>query len=282
MEKKRKGRVEIRELSERRLFLVVEGFPVAYMNAIRRLVLSDVPTMAVDFVYFYNNSTDVYDEMIAHRLGLTVFRSEAALEKYASPEECAEAEPPNPKCFVEMVLDFSVEEGRPGTYVKAADIITSDPEVRPVYPETPITYVAEGQAIHFVAYARLGRGKEHAKWSPATISALTYTPTVSYDSSRLSKECRECLSAYPEVLEAIDKGGSGEVMLYGRNTSGLRYCAEAVCAGAIEVKYSSKVLQYALEVTGALSPLRTVLEATRVLDNKVKRLREQLEALEVK
>lgn len=275
-------KVEIREIGERKLFLLSEGFPLHYMNAIRRLVLSDVPTMAVDFVYFYDNNTDVYDEMIAHRLGLAAFTSEAAIQKYSPPEICSEMEPPNPNCFVELVLDYSVEEGKAGGYVKAKDVKVSDPEVKPVHPETPITYVAEGQRLHFVAYARLGRGKEHAKWSPATISALTYTPVVKYSASKVKKECRECISAYPEILEALGKGGKGEVRLYGRNTSALRYCVETSCSGALSVEYDEEALQYTLETTGTLSPLRTVLEATKVLENKVKRLRESFEALEVK
>ncbi|MEN2999610.1 MAG: DNA-directed RNA polymerase subunit D [Acidilobaceae archaeon] len=274
--------MEIREIGERRLFALVEGFPLHYVSAIRRLVLSDVPTIAVDFVYFYDNNTDVYDEMIAHRLGLATLTSEAAIQKYSPPEVCAEMEPPNPNCFVELLLDYSVEEGKAGAYVKAGDIKVNDPEVKPVYPETPITYVAGGQRLHFVAYARLGRGKEHAKWSPATISALTYTPVVRYDASEVRKECLECISAYPEILKALQRGGKGEVRLYGRNTSALRYCVETSCSGALSVEYDEGALQYTLETTGALSPLRTILEATKVLEDKVKRLRESLEALEVK
>ncbi|MCX8165806.1 MAG: DNA-directed RNA polymerase subunit D [Acidilobaceae archaeon] len=275
-------KVEIRELQEKKLRMLVYGFPVHYMNAIRRLVMSDVPTMAVDFVYFYDNSTDVYDEMIAHRLGLTPFTSETAITKYSPPELCAEAEPPNPNCFVELFLDYSVEEGKAGAYVKAADIKVSDPDVKPVHPETPITYVAAGQRLYLVAYARLGRGREHAKWSPATISALTYTPVVSYEAHKVSRECRECISAYPEILESLERGGEGEVKLFWRNTSALRYCVETSCSGSLKLRYDEKILQYSLETTGALSPLRVVLEATKVIENKIKRLRESLEALEVK
>jgi len=276
--------VEVRELRGNRIELIIKGFNVAYVNAIRRLILSDVPTIAVDFAYFYENSTDVYDEMIAHRLGLLVLKSDEALSKYASPEACADSQPPNPKCFVEMFLDIGLEESAPtGFYVKASEFKISDPSISPVYPDTPITYIAPGQRLHVVAYARLGRGREHAKWSPASLSVLRYTPIVSYDASKATKGCLECVKAYGEVLEALRKGGSGFIELYGLvNTGGLRYCAETSCKNAINIRYDPSILQLIVEGTGALRPERIVYEATKVLEDKVKTLKGMISWLGVK
>jgi DNA-directed RNA polymerase, alpha subunit/40 kD subunit len=267
--------VEVRELKGNRIELIVKGFSVAYVNAIRRLVLSEVPTMAVDFAYFYENSTDVYDEMIAHRLGLLVLKSDEALSKYAPPEACADSRPPNPKCFVEIFLDVGLEESAStGFYVKASEFRVSDSDVLPVYPDTPITYIAPGQRLHVVAYARLGRGKEHAKWSPASLSVLRYTPIVSYDSSKATRECLECVKAYKEVLEALRRGGSGVLELYGLvNTGGLRYCAETACKDVISIKYDPGTLQLVIEGTGAIRPERIVYEAVKILEDKVKSLK---------
>jgi len=276
--------VEVRELKGNRIELVIKGFSVAYVNAIRRLVLSDVPTMAVDFAYVYDNTTDVYDEMIAHRLGLVVLKSDEALEKYAPPEACAGSEPPNPKCFVEIILNYSLDESEPtGVYVKASELKISDPDVAPVYPETPITYVAPGQRLYIVAYARLGRGREHAKWSPASLSVLRYTPVVTYDSSKATEECLKCISAYPEIVRALKRGGSGTMEIYGLvNTGGLRYCAETVCREALSIRYDSSILQLIVEGTGALRPERIIYEAIRILEDKVKSLKNRIAWLGVK
>ena len=276
--------VEVRELKGNRIELVIKGFSVAYVNAIRRLILSDVPTMAIDFAYFYENSTDVYDEMIAHRLGLVVLRSDEALEKYAPPEACKDAEPPNPKCFVEIILDYGLDETEStGAYVKASELRISDPSVTPVYPETPITYVAPGQRLHVVAYARLGRGREHAKWSPASISVLRYTPIVTYDSSKVTDECLRCLSGYPDIVRILKSGGSGVLEMYGLvNTGGLRYCAETSCKDAISIRYDPSILQLIVEGTGALRPERIVYEAVRILEDKVKTLKNAIAWLGVR
>jgi len=264
--------LEVLELTPERIVLASKGFSVPLMNAIRRLSLSDVPSMAVDFAYFYDNNTGIHDEIIAHRLGLLVLRSDAALGKYKGPEECKEAEPPNPDCFVDLYLEKEVKEGEPGVYVKASDISSSDPEVKPVHPETPIAYLAPGQRIQVVAYARLGRGKEHAKWSPASVASLKYSTVVSVHAKSLSGECAKCLEAYPEVVEAA-REGRGEVELpYNKNASGLLYCEETSCSSQISVRFDSERLILVIETTGALSPQRIVYEAIRELKRKIEKL----------
>ncbi|MEM1873039.1 MAG: DNA-directed RNA polymerase subunit D [Acidilobaceae archaeon] len=274
--------VSILSLDDRRIKLVARGFEVAYVNALRRLVLSDVPTIAVDVVYFYENSTDVYDEMIAHRLGLTVLRSEEALGKYGSPEECRDVEPPSEKCFVEIYLDYAVDRGSlTGSYVKASDLKISDPDVKPAYPETPITYVAPGQRLQLVAYARLGRGREHAKWSPASVSVLRFTPVITFDLEKAEKRCIECLkSCSEELYEELARLKKGSLELHHvANTSGLRYCAESECSGAVTLKYDRSTLELIVESTGALSPQRIVYEAIRALESRALALIEELRKL---
>ncbi|WP_241759689.1 DNA-directed RNA polymerase subunit D [Aeropyrum pernix] len=275
--------VEVVELDSLRVRLRIRGYPVVFVNAIRRTVLSDVPTMAVDYAYIFDNTTAVYDEMVAHRLGLVVLDSNEAVEKYRRPEECAGKEPSEEDCFVEVSLEAEVDaEGETGRYITAGDLSISDPQVKPVYPETPLIYVAPGQRIHVQAFARLGRGKEHTKWSPASLSVLRYTPILIYDSSKAGDECLECLSAYPQVVEALKSGGKGSLVLEGlRRTSGLRYCAETACRGAVEVRYDSSNLDLEVESTGALRPEKIVELAIRELEEKVKRFAEAVESVGV-
>jgi DNA-directed RNA polymerase subunit D len=240
--------------------------------------------LAVDFAYIYENTSPVYDEMIAHRLGLLVLDSNKAVEKYRSPEECAGKEPSEAEnCYAVIHLSVSTPADGPGRYVTASELEIDDPDVKPVYPDTPLIYLGPGQEVYLVAYARLGRGREHAKWSPASISALRYTPVVRYDASRASEECIKCLEAYPQLVEALRRGGSGVVELRGvSRTSALRYCAEAVCNGAVEVSYDSSNLELEIEGTGALRPEKIVAKALEILGEKVKRFAEAVERAGVK
>jgi len=64
-----------------------------------------VPSMAIDFAHFYDNDTSVFDEIIAHRLGLLVLKSDDVLNKYGSPEECREASENDERCYVKVYLE---------------------------------------------------------------------------------------------------------------------------------------------------------------------------------
>ncbi len=271
--------LDILSLDDRRIRVLVQGFPVAYVNALRRLALSDVPTMAVDYVYFYDNNTGIHDEIIAHRLGLTVLKSDAALSKYKSPEECRGAPEGERDCYVEIEIEEHLKPTElSGKYVTAEAMKISDADVKPAYPGTVLFYIAPGQSVHLVAFARLGRGREHAKWSPATVASSKYVPVVYYDGSKASEECLKCVEAYPEVRKALESSGRGSLELLNfRNTSGLRYCAEAVCNGALHVEYDNTKLILDIESSGALRPERIIFEATKCLEKRARRLLELIE-----
>ena len=278
-------KVEVLRLTNNAISVYFENYRRSLINAIRRVVLSDVPTMAIDFVYFYDNRTAVASEIIAHRLGLTVLDSNEAIKKYRSPEECKNADEKDSSCYVEIFLEKGLpEEAERGEYVKASDLIISDPSVKPVYPETPIVYLAPGQRIHLVGYARLGRGREHGKWMPASISALRYVPIVEYDGSRVKEECIRCLAAYPQIVEKLKKGEKGEMVLLDPDikTSALKYCEEAagVCDGAVRVRYDESRLILNVESTGALRPEVIIAEAINALEARVRRVLEAISGAE--
>lgn len=272
---------QIRVLSRTssRMELLFEGFKPEEVNALRRLILSDVPTLAVDFIYVYDNSSPVPDEIIAHRLGLLVLDSEEALDRMKQPEDCIEASEEDRECYVKMILEAEVaDNAETGRYIMAGELQLDTTITRVVYPETPITYLAPGQRLHLVAYARLGRGREHGKWSPASVAVSQYLPIVYYDGSKATKECLECLTAYPEIREALEKGGSGRIELMGNvNTSGLNYCSETACKDAIRLEYDENRIILAFETTGSLPPERIAFEAVKALARRAERVRSLIE-----
>lgn len=46
------------------------GCDASFANALRRIMIAEVPTMALEFVYMWNNSGLLHDEVLSHRLGL--------------------------------------------------------------------------------------------------------------------------------------------------------------------------------------------------------------------
>ncbi len=273
-------KVEIAALNKTSITVYMEGYRLALANAIRRIVLSDVPTLAVDFAYFYDNSTGVPDEIIAHRLGLVVLDSLEAIRKLRPPEECRESSEKDESCYVEILLNKEhPQEAESGIYVLAEELSFSHPYVKPVYPKTPIVYLAPGQKIYLVAYARLGRGREHGKWMPASASILQYLPVVEFDGEGVSSECLECISAYRDLAKRMARGEKG-VIEYKRkiNTSGLLYCYESgVCGDKLKLRYDENRLLLTVESTGALPPEIIVEEAINTLKTRVTRVLEDLD-----
>ncbi len=162
--------MKVLEESGNSVTLQLEGIDRSYANAVRRFCIAEVPAMAMDDVVILENSSVVYDEMLAHRLGMIPIRTD--LERYNLPEDCDCGNPLGcHKCRVLFVLDAK-GKGKVST-VYSGDLVSEDREVRPVSETIPLVKLAQGQSVKLEAYARLGRGKEHAKWQPCTVAALT-------------------------------------------------------------------------------------------------------------
>ena len=152
-------KIEILEKSENKIKFVVKDVSDVFVNTLRRNILSNVPTMAIDEVTFQRNSSALYDEVLAHRLGLVAFKTD--LKSYNLKEECKCKGEGCAKCQ----LHISLKAKGPCT-VYASDIKTMDPKVQPVYPKTLIVKLLKNQELQLEAVATLGRGKTHAKYTP--------------------------------------------------------------------------------------------------------------------
>jgi DNA-directed RNA polymerase subunit D len=162
-------KVKVLEDSDERVAVQLEGIDRTYASAVRRFCISEVPTMAIDDVVILENSSVLYDEILAHRLGMIPLKTD--LERYVLPEKCDCGNPLGcQKCRVLLVLDVTAVD-KPRT-VYSGDLVSEDREVAPTSANIPIVKIAQSQSVKLEAYARLGRGKEHAKWQPATASVL--------------------------------------------------------------------------------------------------------------
>jgi DNA-directed RNA polymerase subunit D len=155
-----------------RIRLRMKGIERAYANAIRRIAISQVPTMAIDDVVILENSSVMFDELVAHRLGLIPLKTD--LTRYNLPEDCdCHSALGCPKCRVLLVLDAEATDKI--KTVNSGDLVSEDPETKPISDLIPIVKLAPGQKVKLEAYARLGKGIDHAKWQATSASVLTET-----------------------------------------------------------------------------------------------------------
>jgi DNA-directed RNA polymerase subunit D len=263
-----------------RLRALVEGAPLPLVNALRRAAYTDVPVMAIDYVEVFENNTVLYDEIIAHRLGLIPLTSEEALEKYRRPEECENAELGDPNCYAVLRLEVETGAGEE-RMIYSGDLEPQDPDVRPIYTNMPIVLMAPEQRLRMQAYARLGYGREHAKWMPVSVAAHRYLPIVEFDVERMSEECMACIeAAYPWLAEKMKEMKRGRLeLLEEMNSSALQWCARKKCGEGFRLSFDDTRFIVTIESTGSLPARRIVREALRAVARKAENLLAELEAL---
>lgn len=130
------------------------------INSIRRIILDEVPTFAIEDVEIISNESPLYDETVAHRLGLIPIKTD--LESYNFKKNCKCGGVGCALCEVKMTLKQDGEG-----YVMSGSIKSDDPKVVPAEDTIPITKLFPGKKIEISMRATLGVGREHAKWAPA-------------------------------------------------------------------------------------------------------------------
>lgn len=161
--------VEVVEKSDNRIVVKFNNIPRQYVNALRRLAISEVPTLAIDDVVILENSSVMHDEAVAHRLGLIPLRTDPG--RFVMPHECDCGSTLGcAKCRVLLVLDAEATDKT--KVVTSGEMVSEDEMVKPVSRDIPIVVLAPSQKLKFEAYARLGIGKQHAKWQPTAAAVV--------------------------------------------------------------------------------------------------------------
>lgn len=125
-------RIKLREIKDDFVKFELRDTDASIANALRRVMIAEVPTIAIDLVEIEVNSSVLNDEFIAHRLGLIPLTSDRAMSMRFSRdcdacdgdgqcEYCSVEFHLRAKCINDQTLD-----------VTSRDLISSDPSVVPV------------------------------------------------------------------------------------------------------------------------------------------------------
>lgn len=160
--------LEVISKDKEKISIKLTDVPLQYANALRRICLNGVPVFAIDTVDIVENTSVLADEGLAHRLGLIPLKTD--LNEF---KNLAELDLNDSTNRVMLVLD-SGDSAETRT-VFSGEMSSEDNFVKPISDKIPIVVLAPGQKIKVEAYARLGRGIEHAKWNSSNVSVLTET-----------------------------------------------------------------------------------------------------------
>jgi len=266
--------IKIIDKNELAARFIVDGVNAAFMNSLRRIVLAEVPAMAIDEVVVIENSSMLHDEILAHRLGLIPLKTD--LDSYNLPEECpCKSELGCNLCRVSLTLDVEAKDSVKTVY--SGDLASENPNIRPVSEKVPIVKLVPDQKIRLEAYARLGKGEKHAKWQPVSVCAYKHFPKVKID-EKLCDSCGKCVDVCPKRVLAITEAGK---RLELRNVMDCTVCKDCVdvcpkSPPAVDVSWDKDVFVLDVESTGALPVERVLFEALKILDKKIESFVEQL------
>lgn len=260
--------VEITEFDEKKIRFVLRNSYVAFANALRRIMISEVPVMAISEFAILNNTSPIYDEVLAHRLSLIPLTTD--LDRFNLPEKCTCGGVGCSNCQVTLILHVKAEDAPKTVYSR--DIVSNDPNVMPVSGDFPIAKLSTGDEILVEMYAKLGTGKKNARFQPVSACAYKYFPNILVNQA-LCVKCESngkltCVDACPKNALDID------------NKSGYPYlrdpficilckeCVEVCKYNAIKLEPDDKSFIFYVESVGSLPISKIIHVASTILAEK--------------
>jgi DNA-directed RNA polymerase subunit D len=273
-------KLDVIQQNEQNLVLVVEGISVEMINALRRIILTEIPVMAIDEVIILKNDSPLYDEIIAHRLGMIPLKTD--LEVYKLPWECECSGYGCPMCQVSLTCEITNATNTP-LIIYSGDLKSNDPKIIPVDPNIPIVKIDKNNKVIIEAYAVLGRAKDHAKWQAVSDVFFRYYPIIQFDEKSLNnaEENEEIAKMCPFKLFELDNKKSLKLKEdYWKICTMCNSC-EKISGGKIKVLHKKDAYIFTIESDGVL-PFKTILKKTfEIFNEKIDEFVTKLEELKI-
>ena len=277
--------IEILEMAERKAKFILKDSSPAMANALRRTLLSDIPKMAIDKVEFhlgpimyddkeYESVTPLFDEIIAHRLGMVPVPTD--LDLFVPQSECSCGGEGCPNC----TIMYSLNKIGPCTVLSGDLEPLGNPNLRVKDEFIPIVELTDGQAVLIYATAVMGTARKHVKWQVANGVGYKYMPGVEVAPARASDEdVVECAALCPKKVFEVEDGKL--VVKNPLDCSLCMTCTEHVGErGGVTVTADDRNFLFKFETDGSLTAQQTLDKALEVLADEAKDFKIQLEELE--
>ncbi len=266
--------LNILELQEKYIRFEMKGITPAMANALRRTLINDIPKLAIHKVTFHHgqirdkegnvhdSSTPLFDEIIAHRLGLVPLPTDLNMK---FRDECDH--PPDEGCPL-CTVTYKLNKHGPSVVYSGDLMPVGDDSFRPVDQVIPIVKLKETQAILLEAEAILGTAKEHAKWQVTSGVAYKYHReiVVNKDDSEFWEEVK---TACPENVVYEDK----DKIIFTQDKE-CNALAKILSYDEYEVREDDSWFIFQFETDGSLSAKDTLDYALKRLSERFKKLRE--------
>ena len=276
--------IEIIEMAERKAKFILKNSSPAMANALRRTLLSDIPKMAIDKVEFhlgpimyddkeYESVTPLFDEIIAHRLGMVPVPTD--LNLFCPQSECVCGGEGCPNC----TIMYSLNKIGPCTVLSGDLEPLGNPDLRVKDEFIPIVELTDGQAVLIYATAVMGTAKKHVKWQVANGVGYKYLPQIAIDDGmECDEEVLECAAICPKKVFEVEDGKL--VIKNPLECSLCRACTDHLGEkGGITVTGDDQNFFFKFETDGSLTAQQALDKAVEILAEEANDFKAQLEQL---
>lgn len=274
---------EIKKLTDEVIEFYISKADLSFANALRRVIISEVATMAIDLVNISSNSSPLFDEFIAHRIGLIPMVSND-VNDYVFHRDCNCSEYCE-KCSVQFFLKVKCSESSMDVTTAHIKQVNKDNSVVPVVfkDEDPIVIakLKKNQELDLHMIAKKGIGKEHAKWSPVSTCVMQHVPEIEFPQGKYvidnlnlkqKKEFVDCCPTkvyrYDEIRKTVEIENKLNCTFCEECTTKLE-SFEVDVSKAIRIGAEKNRFLFKVESIGSLKPEQIVIDALNQLKKKL-------------
>lgn len=261
-------------------------------NAFRRIMIAEVPSVAAETVYVFNNTLVIQDEVLAHRIGLIPLMVDPDALQWVDPS-VDEKERYNDLNTVVLLLDVACTRNPhappnasdPAVLYRNLSVYARDlrfePQGRqaelmlPVVPCDPDILLAKlrpGQEISLRVHCILGVGSDHAKFSPVATASYRLMPVIDILQPIRGDLAEKFQKCFPSGVIGI-RDGEAYVADARRDTVLREVLRHEEFEGKVKLGRRRDHFIFNVELTGAIPPTEIFIRSVRVLKNKVDYLR---------
>lgn len=287
--------IKISHLAGRSTNFDLVNIDTSIANAFRRIMIAEVPSVAAETVYVFNNTSVIQDEVLAHRIGLIPLNVNPDVLQWVDPA-VDEKERFNDSNTIVLSLDVSctknanAPEGAtdPKVLYRNSNVYAKDlkfePQgnqaqrlkdtpVAPCDPNILLAKLRPGQEISLRVHCILGMGSDHAKFSPVSTASYRLMPVIDIKEPIVGQQAKRFQKCFPSGVIGIDENEQAFVADARKDTVSREVLRHEEFEGKVKLGRKRSHFIFNVESTGAIPPQEIFLQSVRILRNKAEYLR---------
>ncbi|HEV8289831.1 MAG TPA: DNA-directed RNA polymerase subunit D [Candidatus Norongarragalinales archaeon] len=240
-------KIEVLNETNKRVDMHIKEASITLVNALRRAITSDMSSFAVSDVTFFENNSPMFNEYLAHRVGLVPLTFD-------------------PAAADDLQVTFSLNKQGPGI-VLSGDMQSSDEKIRVFNDKVPIMKLAEGQKLRFEGVAVKGTAKKHARWQ-AALASYSYYPEVKINKKAVKKP--------EELVKAAQGMLTKDLESKGIEKSDLAFLLQEMEPEGVKVTMKNDEFLFFVESYNNIPAMKHFQTAVKMLEEKVKKIEDEL------